>query len=204
MTTVSQPPAVDQNKFGDIGLALGTVRGARTWRVWPNGAEHEHELSGMFFKHTWMPGENLALCYHRPAKSYGRYPIAQVLEEPEPFVPKPIELGHLATCLCGFYAFYNGSNDYYVEEDRDKTLVTGMIEGYGETLIGSHGFRCTKARIVALTIHPDLPQIDEVIARYPGIPVFHDFNTMEREFPNDDGGAREEHLRKLFEKESDD
>lgn len=50
-----------------------------------------------------------------------------------------------ATCSCGFYAYLNGVNDY-IQPER----VVGVIEGYGETLIGKRGFRASKAKILAL------------------------------------------------------
>lgn len=48
-----------------------------------------------------------------------------------------------SSCSCGFWAY----NDYAFAEHG---TVTGIIEGYGKTSIGTRGFRCEKARIVAL------------------------------------------------------
>jgi hypothetical protein len=50
-----------------------------------------------------------------------------------------------STCTCGFYAFLNGHNRY-----ADTNPVVGIIEGYGETVIGTRGFRSKKAKILAL------------------------------------------------------
>jgi hypothetical protein len=103
-----------------------------------------------------------------------------------------IPLGHLPECRCGFYGFYDGSNDYYVGDDRHTNLVTGVVEGYGEVLIGTRGFRAAKAKIVALMMAPTLPAYDEVAKLYKDTPIFMEFDTMVREFPEDDGGARKE------------
>lgn len=58
-----------------------------------------------------------------------------------------------ADCTCGFYAYLNGVNDY-ISAGR----VIGVVEGYGETLIGRRGFRSNKARILALAPSPEKPK----------------------------------------------
>lgn len=52
---------------------------------------------------------------------------------------------HMEYCECGFYAYYAN------EEHQYSGQVAGVIEGYGETLVGTKGFRTAKARILALT-----------------------------------------------------
>lgn len=54
---------------------------------------------------------------------------------------------NMAECSCGFYGFYDGSNDY-----KSDGTVSAVVEGYGETVIGTRGFRSMKAKIVALHI----------------------------------------------------
>jgi hypothetical protein len=114
-------------------------------------------------------------------------------------------------CACGFYAYLNGHNEY-----NHVSRVTGIIEGYGETLIGTRGFRAQKAKILALAPgvrdgHPAIvaaggfylppsmksllgldedgeraPNMKKVSKAYPEIPVFADVETMRREFPPTD------------------
>jgi hypothetical protein len=50
-----------------------------------------------------------------------------------------------ARCRCGFYA-------YHVKRDGGdfSGAVDGIVEGYGVVTVGSKGFRCQKARILAL------------------------------------------------------
>lgn len=92
----------------------------------------------------------------------------------------------LADCSHGFYGYYDGSNDYY-----KQGYVMGVVEGYGETVIGTRGFRCMKARIVAIRIPKHVPdRLRAMILRnYPDVPVFDTFKAMVAEFPADDAGA---------------
>lgn len=94
--------------------------------------------------------------------------------------------GHdFGTCSCGFYAYLNGCNEY-----EWAWSVTGIIEGYGETLIGDRGFRSAKARILALAaaetnfITGDI--ITRIRHRYPTVPIFPDKATLLSEFPTTD------------------
>lgn len=92
----------------------------------------------------------------------------------------------LENCRHGFYGYYDGSNDYYREG-----YVAGVIEGYGEAIIGTRGFRCMKARIVALCI-PAGVEIERhhlVMRNYDGIPFFDSFKDMVTQFPPDDAGS---------------
>lgn len=90
-------------------------------------------------------------------------------------------------CTHGFHAYYEGSNDYGEDDER----VNGVIEGYGETVVGTRGFRSMKARIVALHIPKDVPyKYDTLVRRnYPLIPIFDSFRDMMKEFPGESGGA---------------
>lgn len=92
----------------------------------------------------------------------------------------------LTDCTHGFYGYYDGSNDYY-----KQGYVMGVVEGYGETVIGTRGFRCMKARIVAIRIPKHVPERLRamVLRNYKDIPVFDSFKTMVAEFPPDDAGS---------------
>ncbi len=119
-------------------------------------------LTGVSYKVVWRPGENEATC----KREYG-------------------ECEGIDRCPHGFYGYYDGSDDYH----RDG-MVSAVIEGYGEAVIGTRGFRSMKARIVALHI-PDTVKPGEarlVRRNYPDIPVFDTFERMVHEFAPDDGG----------------
>jgi hypothetical protein len=111
-----------------------------------------------------------------------------VTAEPEPHV---IPEHQVATCSCGFYAYFDEANDY-----ADSTTVTGVIEAYGKVTIGTRGFRAEKARLRALVI-PRLrnsdpnrhkgsrltrTQTQRVRANYPAVPIFDTQSAMTAEF----------------------
>lgn len=129
-------------------------------------------------------------------------PIKVELEpESEPEPPKH----SMANCKCGFYAYFEGSNDY-----RTDARASAVVEGYGETVVGARGFRSQKARIVAICLKPGeyqevqshyylfaggIPATKTVrltaqtIARvkhnYRDVPIYEDFEAMVADFPPD-------------------
>lgn len=121
-------------------------------------------LTGVSYRVVWTPGENEATCKASTS-----------------FAP----CGGIDKCAHGFYAYYDSSDDYH-----DPGMVSGVIEGYGEAVIGTRGFRAMKARIVALHIPEDVkPALARMVRRnYPDIPVFDTFEHMVSEFVPDDGG----------------
>lgn len=194
------------SQFDGIDLAVGVVTGARSFEVDQLG-----RLTGVNYKQVWRPGENTAECRKQENYSWGGFlpshftlriesalaagvtttlptekkrakkpPIANVEQVPE---PKPHTM---ESCACGFYAYYDGSNDYHA-----KGRISAVVEGYGETLIGTRGFRASKARIVALRIPKSVPiRLQTLVARnYPDVPLFTKFSEMVEAFPPDAGGA---------------
>ncbi len=73
--------------------------------------------------YIYRPGENIAGC--NDSQEAANHPLED--------------------CSHGFYAYSDGSNDYDYRAD-----VTGVIEGFGTTQVGTRGFRSEKCRIVAL------------------------------------------------------
>lgn len=57
----------------------------------------------------------------------------------------PMDHHYDPSCGCGFWAYDEAG---FVPQGK----VIGVIEGYGKTTIGTKGFRCEKARIVALSM----------------------------------------------------
>jgi len=88
------------------------------------------------------------------------------------FVDFPFPLHHddpnkiRPDCTCGFYAYHNfeklreNSTPYHQRklylEMPGAVSVFGVIKGYGDTVVGTHGFRSSKAEIVALTMPQSL------------------------------------------------
>lgn len=173
----------------EIGFAVGVVRGVRAFDVDTLG-----RLRGVTYKHIWTPGENEATCRRsRSDDMWGQFTFAvslktgRAINPPEPSKP-PVDYDKphsLSDCKHGFYAYYDGSNDYH-----ESNRISAVIEGYGETVIGSRGFRCMKARIVALQIPETVkPHVARMVARnYPDIPILETFEQMVSEFPPDSAG----------------
>lgn len=151
-------------EFSGINYGVGVVRGVRSFDVDQYG-----RLTGVSFKRAWKPGENEAECLAGSggfvtaainqwitsisASYYPGGPVVPVI------VPKreqsPARGPHsLDGCSHGFYAYYDGSDDY-----KSDARISGVVEGYGETVIGTRGFRSAKARIVALCIPRVRPPI---------------------------------------------
>lgn len=204
-------------QFDGIGMALGVVTGARSFKVDKLG-----RLTGIHYDQVWTPGENVCECRKKEGASGGTYTVrmvpdyrgftlspytnyqivtdayaAQVIAStsaptlPATVDPKPIEKKKvkpkphsMGDCACGFYGYYDGSNDYY-----QKGYVAGVVEGYGEALIGTRGFRVSKARIVALRIPANVPAPLAALVRrnYAAIPQFEKFGQMVAAFPCDGG-----------------
>lgn len=168
--------------YTGLGFALGSVRGARAFRVDEHGM-----LRGIFYRQAWTPGENTAVCRRRQHYVMPMFGGAQTGIDYDAKMPD-IESGHMAGCQCGFYGFYEGSNDYNRQGNASVEYVSGVIEGWGETVLGTRGFRCQKARLIALQITPGVPGFEAVVPRYSRIPMFTTFADMVREFPPSNGG----------------
>lgn len=157
-------------------FAAGVVTGTRSFDV-----DRLGRLVGVSFATVWRPGENLAACMEKPDPLAYMYATDRARELRESSKPAH----SLAECGHGFYGYYEGSNDYY-----EPGRVMGVVEAYGETVIGTRGFRASKARIVALHLPPEMskPARALVARNYAGIPTFDSFDAMVAEFPPDDAG----------------
>jgi hypothetical protein len=117
----------------DVTLVPGTVRGLRTWALVdepPLDAAHPLVIVGQAgFK--WQPGENVAACNLR---SLGADAVKKAASH------RPAG----KSCSCGFYGYWAGTGlDWHAG-------LTGVIEAYGLTQLGTRGFRCERARVLAL------------------------------------------------------
>lgn len=92
-------------------------------------------------------------------------------------------------CRCGFYAYTDGSRNL---PGHDEAVAA--VEGYGQVVIGSRGFRAQQARVVALCIRPhepftfwggDLEEVRQVFATRWRVPVYTDLDRMIAEYPHD-------------------
>lgn len=198
-TVAPTTPPVPMSEFGAPEFSIEPVKGARAFDVDKLG-----RLRGVSYDSVWTPGENEAACWKSEAGAltFGGISLNQFIPSayftgsggysaPQRWVVgassseasvKPPESHSLVGCKCGFYGYYDGSNDYH-QSDR----VSAVVEGYGEVVIGTRGFRATKARIVALTI-PDtvaVPLAMRVRHNYREIPIFDSFEAMVTAVPTD-------------------
>lgn len=87
--------------------------------------------------------------------------------------------GHgLDRCDHGFWAFYAPSAQY-----AGADTVYGVVEGYGEVIIGTKGFRASKARIVALSLPPSADEMRGYLMscvrrNYPDVPAYNSLAQM--------------------------
>lgn len=161
--------------FGDFEFAAGSLYGHRMWLPGPDGA-----LCGMTYSLSpWTSGLNEAQCLafktHCPCEVCATWERFQ-FPEPE----------HIAAHTCGFYAYYRGMESMYSISNAARYCPHGVIEGFGLTVVGTKGFRCTKARIKGLYIpRPGLPpeMLEHVAGHYQDIPQFDSPDALYEAFP---------------------
>lgn len=176
-------------QFDSLGFVPGVVRGARSFSIAADGA-----LTGIFYPQVWSAGENVAECMK--GQTHGRAAISVyylsanhvILTPPAADPPGPHGMD---TCRHGFYGFYEGSDDYRGHYNATGGTASGVIEGYGEVMLGTRGFRCMKARIVALSLSQirlaSRERVGLMLERYADIPFFNSFELMIAAFPPDRG-----------------
>lgn len=197
---MSSPPNAYQAKFTGLEFAAGSLRGVRVWTIQPTFSQRDgHRLVGSYHG-VWHEGENHAKCL----VNQNRLPTSEQREPCTLVEP---------SCQCGFYAYWTWRpKDYGYTAFYYAPYVAGVIEGYGKTVMGDLGFRCEKARILALApvrpawMSPDMLRnrmlaLRRVINdRHPGVPLFESIDAMLAAFPPDDppegagGGGSSGHL----------
>lgn len=159
--------------FAGLDFCAGVVRGARSFRLDDSGM-----LTGIVYRQVWTPGENLAIC--RKLETF--LPASRLQFERNNPQDTRYQTGpndSMMTCRHGFYAYYVESSDFPTTNG-----IRAMIEGYGEVVIGTRGFRAMKARIVALQT-TDSASLEAISQHYAEIPLFTTFEQMIAEFPPD-------------------
>lgn len=83
-------------------------------------------------------------------------------------------------CSCGFYAFTD--HRYLIHENSmlaGMRLVSGIIRGFGRTLVGTKGFRCEKAEIIAFLKPKSHPSGQLLSGLYPDVPMLPDLLALQ-------------------------
>lgn len=131
-----------------------------------------------------------------------------------PQIPTPrekaaevVKVHHIAgiACQCGFYAYFDGGNDYLTDSGGGFTVsmygglfatgaedraprVGAIVNAWGAATVGTRGFRAEKAEIVALIVPASTAARHEVAfskaqRNYPDVQVFETEKDAVRAFP---------------------
>lgn len=164
---------------GDAQLVNSGLRGYRTWILNPGG-----RLTSTAVAYDWQLKSQVAECLASPWN-----PALGDLCGLEP--------GHAvpdARCKCGFYAWYHPRDTRIVEAD-----VFGAVEASGRVLLGAHGFRAERARLLGVVIPEDFAEhmlsARDLAERLGanGIPVFPSREKLLDRLPPDDVSALVDH-----------
>lgn len=144
-------PASDFDGLHEFDLAIGEVYGIRVWRMDSLGRLRARNTTAP----AWRPGVNQAQCHRHqggllsmPSLTFQIYGGPFGYEaHPEP--PKVCTQPPSEGCGCGFYAYTDPLHEE-AAGNAGQQLVLGVIRGTGRTLVGTKGFRCEKAEILAL------------------------------------------------------
>lgn len=165
---------------------VGSIFGIRAWDL-----NREGELMPITrsSQGPWLGGENIAVCgaslWDGPSKEEGETEDEHVARK------EAWKKDHdMTTCDHGLWAYLARTGPYNTQTYlRNEPRVVGVIEGYGEVIVGTEGFRAMKARIRAISF-PDYEfwQMSEhgkriVTANYPKAAVFTSIMAMLEEFP---------------------
>lgn len=136
-------PSPEEFSRHELPLALGQLYGLRFWHT-RRGAKPDVTLYGCWLR-DWHQGVNSARCFSaaETAKRQGEKTEVSHQEHQSP------DLG----CGCGFWAYWDNAAGSYTEYNGRQVDVTGVIRGFGKTIIGSKGFRCEKAEILGLCVN---------------------------------------------------
>ena len=170
--------------YDGLDFALGTVTGFRRWKVEADGI-----LKPVSYTGAWLPGENNAKCDCRPTEAQLPKVEGEDWKERSARIEEWRDNATFADMKCGYYAYFDGEDEYGYGSTNPH--VSGVIEGYGEVLIGTKGFRAKKARIIALSVAPfnGIWRLDEFVvnkirANYPDVPIFESEMAMRAECPS--------------------
>lgn len=153
--TTSKTPAIPQKpaarEFAGLpfDFAVGEVYGLRMWRMDQYGRLRARNWDTA---EPWRPGVNVAKCVKREEPDYLRA-YSRLMGQPTPSepAPKPPHDTPSESCACGFYAYTDSRHADTVAYKRDGfNVILGIVKGTGRTLLGTQGFRCEKAEIIAL------------------------------------------------------
>lgn len=201
--------------FSDRPFVAGNVTGPRAFRIDSLG-----RLTGVVHQDVWRPGENEAVChapeqgddiYRAMVQMVGAFDQRTGKKRDQNYytasrpAPKPKHQVAGITCKCGFYAYFDGGNDYLEWTTRYATggyitfttmtgapdtapRVAAIVNGWGLVTVGDRGFRASRAEVVSL-ISPDSERARHEVAfakvrrNYPELTVFSSEREAVQAFP---------------------
>lgn len=126
----------------DIPFTVGSILGTRSFRI-----SEEGKLTGVTIRDiSYQPGENTAVCAMEHTENSK---CSENTEGTGDVTTSSDNPHNMNDCEHGFWAYYD-EKDYF----SDSGTVSGVLEGYGEVIVGKKGFRASKARVRAL-VAPD-------------------------------------------------
>lgn len=158
---------------GESALVPTALRGYRTWRLTDLG-----QLQSTAYPYIWAAGTLHALCAKRDRL---RAVNPDLLEHGAP----------AADCTCGIYGWYDPDDTRIVAAD-----VFGVIEVTGRTLLGTHGFRASQVRLLAVAVPPSrkaAPAAWRELERQ-GVKVLPDAASLIEAYPKDDVSGLVDHI----------
>jgi hypothetical protein len=166
--------SVQEMCTGDETVVPGVLRGYRTWRINRSG-----KLASTAEPYLWRLSEQTAACV-KPEAILGpsglpcSCPICQTGRRPHG--------APAGDCECGFYGWYSPRDARLVEAP-----VFGAIEVSGRILLGTHGFRAERARVLGLVL-PDGPWADPLrwVCRANLVPTYGSRDELVEQLPPDD------------------
>lgn len=144
----------------------GFIRG---YRIWSQGIDIDRQprLHGVAHKRAWMPGETMVAGCAHVLYGHGTSP-------PD------------ASCRCGLYAKYLPLNLRGSGYLGTTQRVPGIIDAWGNTILGTFGFRAQKAVIRALWVEPSVEPFIRAAGEFYQVPVFDTLEEALEEFPPTD------------------
>src|SRR6185503_9524088 len=165
-------------------LVLGTITGYKAWNF-PNGLAQYSDVDKLPWGDysilrscqgnvRWKVHKTTAHCLNQYKRGKGKFTHSHS-EAPHP------------KCSCGIYAFYHPYD--VLQSFHLSTSIFGAFTGWGNTILGTKGFRIQYAKICALVSSVYItPSVINHIAGYYKVPVFNNYNDLLIKFPKTDLG----------------
>jgi hypothetical protein len=140
---------------GHVPDGVVPLIGYREWALWRDG-RGPTQLRSLFHPTVWPHDRALGAVCLRPLIWHGRTGIGHES------VPD-------ALCECGIYAFREPEFDTLRGAKGPK--ARGVVQGWGRYVLGTAGWRCEYARVVALLEDEEDPATSRDIGRRYTVPV---------------------------------